>query len=171
MNYRRPVEGEFNSYYEGYINQVTNDNFLEVLKNALPQTVALLKSLPAEKWDYKYAPEKWTIKEMLLHIIDTERVFSYRAMRVARNDKTPLPGFEQDDYVPNSNASERSAESIIEEYAALRNSTIQLFQNFTTEQLDRRGTASGYPISTLALGFITAGHEVHHLRILKERYL
>ena len=101
----------------------------------------------------------------------TERVFTYRAMRVARNDQTPLPGFEQDDYVPNSDASNRSAKSIIEEYKALRNSTIQLFQNFSQEQLDRRGTASGHPISTLALGFITAGHEVHHMKIIKERYL
>jgi len=170
MNYRRPIEGEYSSYYEGYINQVPGDNFLEILKNALPQTVSYLESLPLEKWDYKYAPGKWTIKELMLHIIDTERVFSYRAMRVARNDKTPLPGFEQDDFVPNSNASNRSGESIIEEYKALRNSTIQLYQNFSNEQLNRKGTASGFPVSSLALGFITAGHEAHHLRILKERY-
>jgi len=170
MNYRRPIEGEHSSYYQGYIDQVQSDNFLEVLKDALSETVPYLESLPAEKWDYKYAPEKWTIKEVMLHIIDTERVFSYRAMRVSRNDKTPLPGFEQDDFVPNSNASNRSGESIIEEYKALRNSTIQLYQNFSQEQLDRIGTASGFPVSALALGFITAGHEIHHLRILKERY-
>ena len=107
----------------------------------------------------------------MLHIIDTERVFAYRAMRVARNDKTPMPGFEQDDYVPNSNASQRSASSVIEEYAALRNSTIQLFQNFSEDQLNRIGTASGFPISTLALGFILAGHEAHHMRIIREKYL
>jgi len=159
MNYRRPIEGEYSSYYQGYIDQTSGNDFLEVLKNALPQTVSLLESLPAEKWDYKYAPEKWTIKELMLHIIDTERVFAYRALRVARNDKTPLPGFEQDDYVPHSDADNRSPESILEEYKAIRNSTIQLFQHFTNDQMDRRGTASGYPISTLALGFITAGHE------------
>ena len=171
MNYRRPGEGEYNSYYQGYIDQTGSNDFLSELKNALPNTITFLENLPAEKWDFKYAPEKWTIKEVMLHIIDTERVFAYRAMRVARNDKTPMPGFEQDDYVPNSNASQRSASSVIEEYAALRNSTIQLFQNFSEDQLNRIGTASGFPISTLALGFILAGHEAHHMRIIREKYL
>ena len=171
MKYRRPEEGEYLPYYQGYVDQTSSKDFLQELKNAQPKTVAFLRKLPAEKWDYRYAPEKWTIKEVIVHLMDTERVFAYRAMRVARNDKTPLPGFDENEYVPNSDAKNRTPESIIEEYQALRTSSIHLFQHFSKEQLDRLGMASGYPISTLALGFIMAGHELHHIKIIKERYL
>ena len=171
MNYRRPTQKEYSPYYEGYINQISGDNFLEALKNGLNSTVQFFEELPAEKWDYKYAPEKWSIKEVLVHILDAERVFAYRAMRVARNDMTPLPGFDENEYVPNSYAENRTPESIIEEFKALRISTIHLFQYFNTEQLGRVGTASNHPVSPLALGFITAGHEIHHIKIIKERYL
>lgn len=171
MNLRRPNIGEFDPYYEGYINQVSENDFLSVLKKLEKETVLFLENIPAEKWEYKYAPGKWSIKESVIHVLDTERVFAYRALRIARNDKTPLPGFDQDFFVPHSNANSRTPESIIEEYKAVRNATIHLFQHFTSEQLDRLGTGSGKPISVLALGFITAGHEIHHLNIFTEKYL
>lgn len=171
MKFRRPSEGEYSPYYEGYINQITKDDFLSVLKKSEKDTVSFLERIPAGKWNYQYAPEKWTIKEVVIHLLDTERIFAYRALRVARNDKTPMPGFDENDYAPNSFANSRSSESIIEEYKAVRSATIHLFQHFNSEQLDRWGVGSGHPISVLATGFIIAGHEVHHKKILKERYL
>ena len=121
--------------------------------------------------NYKYAEDKWTIKDMLLHIIDAERVFAYRALRFARADKTNLPGFEHDDYVVVANANGRIKASLLNEYNAQRESTIQLFSNFKDEMLMQIGVASGNPMSVRALGFVTAGHETHHCNIIKERYL
>ncbi|MDH3652238.1 MAG: DinB family protein, partial [Saprospiraceae bacterium] len=112
----------------------------------------------------------WTVKELLLHMIDTERIFAYRALRIARSDLTPMAGFDQDDYVPYSNANERSSTSIVSEYSAVRQATIQLFKNFTDAMYAKCGTASERPFTPLALGFIIAGHEIHHLRILMEKY-
>jgi len=171
MKLRRPKEGEYSSYYQAYVDQVESDDFLSVLKNSKEETFSFFNKIPLEKWEYKYAPEKWTIKETIIHLLDTERVFAYRAMCISRNDKTHLPGFDQNEYVPNSNANNRTSESIVKEYVALRNSTIHLFQHFTSEQLDRMGTGSGHPISVLGLGFIIAGHELHHKKIIRERYL
>jgi len=171
MSNRRPTQKEYSPYYQGYINQVSSDDFLEVLEMGLINSVKFFEKIPIDKWDFKYAPDKWSVKEVLVHILDAERVFAYRALRVARNDMTPLPGFDENEYVPNSNAKNRTPQSIMEEYKALRASTIFLFKNFNSDQMDRVGTASNHPISPLALGFITAGHEVHHINIIKERYL
>jgi uncharacterized damage-inducible protein DinB len=168
---RRPTPLEAADFYSGYIDKVPGNDFLQVLKNNASTTLAFLSNLTPIQWDYRYAPDKWSIKEMILHIIDSERIFTYRALRIARGDQTPLPGFEQNDYVPLSKASERSAESIISEYQAVRNASLALFTNFDDDMLHRKGTASETPITVLALGFIVAGHELHHLNILKERYL
>ena len=120
---------------------------------------------------FRYAENKWTIKEILVHIMDDERIFMYRALRIARNDKTPLPGFEQDDYVPYSRANERSLANIFREYKTVRNATLSLFNSLSKEDLMRVGTANNHHVNVRALAYHIAGHELHHLNIIKERYL
>ena len=168
---KRPEPKESNSYYAKYVEQVDGNNFMSALEMILPKTVVFLNSLDAAKWNYRYADGKWSIKEVMLHILDTERIMAYRALRIARNDKTPIPGFEQDDYIPFTDAENRSPASIIEEYKAVRKATIEMFRHFNDDMLSRVGTASGNPFTPRALGYIIAGHELHHLRIVKERYL
>lgn len=162
---------EYAEYYSQYIKQSGNANLLDVLKESAQALNSLFETISDEKMNYKYVEDKWTIKEILLHIIDTERVFAYRALRFARADKTNLPGFEHIDYVVVANANGRSKASLLNEYNAQRESTIQLFSNFTDEMLMQIGVASGNPMSVRALGFVTAGHETHHCNIIKERYL
>jgi uncharacterized damage-inducible protein DinB len=128
-------------------------------------------SLPEEKLTYRYAKNKWTIKEILVHIIDDERIYAYRALCFARNDKTELPGFEQDDYALFSNANERSIENILNEYEAVRNATITLFESFDEAALLRKGIANKNGATVRALGYHLAGHELHHINIIKEKYL
>lgn len=168
---KRPGEKESNEYFRKYIQQVPQDDFLETLEKAASETTAFLKTLNDAQWNYRYAEGKWSVKEVWLHVIDTERVMAYRALRFARNDKTTLPGFEQDDYTPFTNAENRSPESILKEFNAVRNATLELFRNFNDEMLDRLGTANGSPFTPRALGFVIAGHEIHHLNIIKEIYL
>lgn len=162
---------EYAEYYSQYIKQSGNANLLNVLKESAQALNSLFETISDEKMNYKYAEDKWTIKDILLHIIDAERVFAYRALRFARADKTNLPGFEHNDYVVVANANGRSKASLLNEYNAQRESTIQLFSNFTDEMLMQIGVASGNPMSVRALGFVTAGHETHHCNIIKERYL
>lgn len=168
---RRPQQNEYNPYYHTYISKVKDEDILKVLEDGKHHTLNLLRALPEQIGNLRYAPGKWTIKELVLHLIDAERVFAYRAMRIARNDQTPLPGFSQDDYVPNSGAAQRTLASVREEYAAVREATLQLFRYFTDEMWQRIGTASESPVSALALAYIIAGHETHHINILQERYL
>ncbi len=168
---RRPETEEIPEYYQNYVRQVEGDEIELILDSALKETLAFLELLPKEKWNYRYAPEKWTIKEVLLHIIDTERVFAYRILRMSRADTTPLPGFDQDVFVPNSDANNRTGASLIAEYKAVREATLQLVRYFTPEMWERKGTASGVTFSPITIAFITAGHEAHHLRIIRERYL
>ena len=167
----RPEIEEIPDYYQNYVRQVKGDEIELILDNALKETLAFLELLPTDKWAYSYAPKKWTIKELLLHVIDTERVFAYRILRMSRGDTTPLPGFDQDVFVPNSDANSRSGVSLIAEYKAVREATLQLVRNFTPEMWERKGTASGVTFSPITIAFITAGHEAHHLRIIRERYL
>lgn len=168
---RRPAESEIPEYYRNYVRQTTGDDIEFMLDESRRETIAFLRLLPAEKWDYRYAPEKWTIREVILHLIDSERVFAYRILRIGRGDKTPLAGFDQNDYVPSSNAEQRSEQSLITEYRAVREGTLQLIKNFTPQMWEGKGTASGAEISALAIAYIIAGHEAHHLRIIRERYL
>ena len=162
---------EYASYYEHYINQSGDNELLKAIQESSILLNQLFDGISEDKMNYKYAEDKWSVKEMLLHIIDTERVFAYRALRFARQDKTNLPGFEHNDYVEVSNAINRSKASLLEEYNAQRASTIQLFSNFTDKMLLSIGVASGNQMSVRALGFVIAGHETHHCNILRERYL
>ena len=171
MTLRRPDAHESHDYYKLYISQVTGNDFIGTLNEAMTETVEFLRSLEPAKWDYRYEEGKWSIKEVLLHVIDTERIFAYRALRIARNDMTPIEGFEQDDYIPFVDAGNRDADSILQEYMAVRMATLELMKYFNDEMLDRIGTASGRPFSPRAIGFIIAGHENHHLRVIRKRYL
>jgi len=162
---------EYASYYANYIDKAGKLNLKDSLIESCKALNELFNDISEEQMNYKYADDKWTIKELLMHIIDTERVFAYRAMRFARKDKTDLPGFEQDDYIIPSKANERSKDSLLNEYNAQRVSTLALFSNFDDEMLMSIGNASGNPMSVRAIGFLTSGHETHHCDILRERYL
>jgi len=169
---QKPEEGEYNPYAIMYISLLPDDGLvLKHLKENFKTTKDLILSLPGEKLTYRYAEAKWTIKEILVHIMDDERIYAYRALRFARNDKTELPGFEQDDYVPYSKANERSLKDIFLEYSTIRNSTILLFKSFDNEDLLRVGIANRHAVSVRALAYHIAGHEMHHVNIIKERYL
>lgn len=168
----RPAAGQYNAYYDTYIRLVPEGSDPLVQLQQQPQELRrLVGSLTDEQAHFAYASGKWTIKEMLVHVIDTERIFAYRALRIARGDQQPLAGFDQDEYVPNSGANERSLESILKEYDAVRAATLSLFESFQPAAYDRMGVASGFPVSVRALAYILPGHEAHHLHILQERYL
>ena len=158
------------AWYQSYVSVLGKRNFMDVLRDSYQSTPALLLSLPQGKWNYSYSPDKWTVKEVLLHLTDCERIFAYRALCFARNDKTELPGFEENEYAPNSFAEKRSEVSIIEEYKAVRNATITLFNYMDEELLKRTGIANSVEFSVGLIGAIIAGHELHHLQILKDRY-
>ncbi len=164
---------EYNPYYSGYIQQVKNDSLLAGLEESFEETLLFLKAIPDDKWDYSYSfsEGKWTVKEVVQHILDTERVFAYRALCFARKDKVKLPGFDQDDYLSASFANDRSKDDIIDEYISIRKATITLFKSFTDDMLRQIGVASDNPLSTRAAGFIIIGHEKHHCNIIQERYL
>jgi uncharacterized damage-inducible protein DinB len=162
---------EYAAYYAKYIKQVGDAHLLVALAESSQALNTLFDTISEDKMDYKYAVGKWTIKELLLHIIDTERVFAYRAMRFAREDKTDLPGFEQDDYVKPSKANNRSKASLLNEYNAQRVATMALFSSFNDPMLKAMGTANSNGMSVRAIGFIIAGHETHHCNIVRERYL
>jgi len=168
----KPKDGEFPPYAKMYIKLLPDDGLLlEHLKENFDKTKEFILSLSEEKLTYRYAKNKWTIKEILVHIIDDERIYAYRALCFARNDKTELPGFEQDDYATFSNANERSIENILNEYEAVRNATITLFESFDETALLRDGIANKNRATVRALGYHLAGHELHHINIIKEKYL
>jgi len=167
----KPVAGDYSPYYEGYVSAVKTDDIVAYLRAQKDEIIVFLKDIVWEKWDLAYDEGKWTLAEVVLHTIDCERVFAYRALCIARGDTTPLPGFEQDDYVPNSGAALRTPASIVDEFAAVREATIQLVKNFSDEMWQRRGTASDAEVTVPALVYIIAGHTVHHVQVLRERYL
>jgi uncharacterized damage-inducible protein DinB len=168
----KPKRGEYPPYAIMYIKLVPGDGMvLQYLKNNFKAIKNFILSLPPEKLLYKYAEGKWTIKETLVHIIDDERIYAYRAMCFARNDTTKLPGFEQDEYAFYSNANERDIKNIFEEYEAVRNATITLFNGLTDEALSRKGTANKRKATVRAMAYHIAGHELHHINIIKEKYL
>jgi len=150
---------------------VPDGDLTATLSRQLDTTLALLSSLSEQQAEFSYAPGKWSIKEVVGHLMDGERVFAYRALRIGRDDKTPLPGFEQDDYVASANFNERTVSSLLEELTAVRQATVQLFKNFAEKEWHRRGTANGQEITPLALGYIVAGHELHHMDVVRTRYL
>jgi len=168
----KPKAGEFPPYAIMYIKLLPNDGLLlKYLAENFDNVRAFIRSLPEEKLMYRYAENKWTIKEILVHIIDDERIYAYRALCFARNEKTELPGFEQDDYVLFSNANERSIENILKEYEAVRQATITLYEGFDELALLREGIANNNKATVRALSYHIAGHELHHINIIKEKYL
>lgn len=164
---------EYAPYFEQYINLVKEEakTILENLEDSQNEFNSLLTTIPEEKQNYAYAKGKWTLKQLIQHIIDTERIFIYRALCFARNDKTSLPGFNQDTFVANDNANERDFLEMLEEMQTLRKSSIQLFKSFSKEALLRVGIASDNKMSVRALGYLFAGHQKHHINVIKERYL
>jgi hypothetical protein len=159
------------TFYQKYVATVQHLELKEALIDSNNKMMECLKSIDGLKENYAYAPGKWTVKELLCHIIDAERIFTYRALRFSRSDQTPLHGFDENKYVPESNASSRSLDSIREELVNLRRSTIDFFVHCNDTMLNRKGSANGTEISVKALGYVVAGHAMHHLNILKERYL
>jgi hypothetical protein len=169
-SFGRPEAGEYNPYYGRYISLVPSDDVVGLLEQQGPETVALFKSM-SSKADFRYAAGKWSVKEMLGHMNDTERIMTYRALRAARGDKTPLAGFEQDDYIRDGNFSQRTLADLIDEFVAVRQATLALFRHVDHETGARRGVANGDEISVRALAYIIAGHELHHRKVLREKYL
>lgn len=162
---------EYADFYKSYIQVLEDVELIEELEICLHEFIKFAQNIPMDKFDYQYAEGKWTIKEIIQHLIDSERVFSYRALRISRNDKTPLPGFDENDYVTNSNGKERSLQSLLTEMAVVRQATLSLFNSFSQEQLTKIGIASNREVSVRAIGFIIIGHQKHHQKVFSERYL
>ena len=163
---------EFAGHFSTYINQVSSEyTLVEELEISVHRLIKFVQNIPTDKFDYRYAEGKWTIKDIIQHLIDAERIFTYRALRFARNDKTALPGFNENDYANQTNANKRSIQDLLTELAGVRQATLSLFKSLSTEELLRIGTASNNPMSVRALGFTIIGHQNHHQRIFKERYL
>lgn len=163
--------GDYHSYYQQYIDTLGDVDLMTMMRNQKKNFPQFIKAIDKEKWNYAYALGKWTVAEVLLHVIDAERVFQYRALRIGRKDKTPLPGFDQDAYVPESGAKKRTVKSILDEYDAVRSASVSLFASFDEEVLRRVGTASNASISVGALGFLICGHQKHHRNVLRQHYL
>ncbi len=168
----RPEAGEYAPHASMYIDLLPDDDrVLEHLKNNFEKVRQLVSSLPEGKLTYRYAPGKWSIKEILVHIVDDERIYAYRTLRFARGDQVELPGPAQDDYARTSGADERPLASILAEYQAVRESTVALFEGLPEVAFERSGVADGNPMSVRAAVYHIAGHELHHLKVIRERYL
>jgi len=167
----RPEPGENSPYYDRYISLVAGNDVLAAFDEQRRQMLLLLSGRPESDGDLRYAPGKWSLKEVLGHINDTERIMSYRALRISRGDTTPIEGYEQDDYVRNGPFASRTLADWIEDYIAVRRATITLFRNLDEAAWTRRGTANKNEVSVRALAYLIAGHELHHRRILEEKYL
>lgn len=167
----KPKPEDYDAIYDGYISLIGDDDIIEVLKEQRKTSEKFLKTFTEKQGNYSYADGKWTVKEVLGHVIDTEKIMAYRALSFARGEKQSLPGFEQDDYVAESNFNKRSLADLINEFITIRESNIILFKSFNEEILIRRGTASESEVTVLALIYIIAGHEKHHMKFLKERYV
>jgi uncharacterized damage-inducible protein DinB len=158
-------------FYKNYVKQIEESDLLQALRISGHRTLELVHSIKEEKQDHRYEDGKWTIRELLCHMIDAERIFAYRALRFARNDKTTLSGWDEKSYAPQANANGRAFKQIADEMRHVRLSTLDLFEGFTEEMLFRKGVANNNEMSVMVLGFVIAGHETHHRKILIERYL
>jgi uncharacterized damage-inducible protein DinB len=158
-------------FYHSYVMHVHDQNMLDALQQSNKQLVTLLSKVPEDMGEYRYEKGKWSIKELVCHMMDAERIFAYRALRFARNDSTELAAFEENDYAPQANAHARTLKQLIAEGETLRKTTIDLFSSFTPEMLQRKGTANKNVVSVINIGYIIAGHETHHRNVLNERYL
>lgn len=167
----KPDASEYAPYYGKYISLVPGSNVVKALEQQISETLAPLSRCDEDQGEFRYEPGKWSLKEMIGHVIDTERIFTYRALRFARNDKTPIEGFEQDDYVAHGPFRRCKLADLVEEFRLVRGATLHLFRNLDEEAWSRRGIASGNEVSVRALAYIVAGHELHHRKIFQEKYL
>jgi hypothetical protein len=167
----RPAADEFAPFYAGYVQQVPDGDIVEAMIGGAEISAALLGDLPDDIASRAYAPGKWTLKEVVLHCADTERIFAYRALRIARGDTTPLPGFDENAYTPLSGASSRTLEDILDELQSVREASVTLFSGLPSEAWTRRGMASGKEVSVRGIAWITAGHLLHHMGVIQDRYL
>jgi uncharacterized damage-inducible protein DinB len=165
-----PEPGEYAPYYDRYISLVAGSDILTTLESQRRQMLLLLSGRDDNDADYRYAPDKWSAKEVLGHVCDTERIFAYRALRISRGDRTPIEGFEQDDYVTNGPFTSRPLAELIEDYIAVRRATLTLLRNLDEQAWLRRGIANKNEVSVRAIAYTLAGHELHHRRILEEKY-
>ncbi len=159
------------AFYKNYVKLIEEEDLLQAMRISGHRAAELVHSLPESKADHRYEKRKWSLREVLCHAMDAERIFAYRALRFARNDQTPLAAFDENTYTPQSNASGRTLRRIADEMARLRDTNLDLFESFTPEMLQRKGTINGNTLSVAALGFIIAGHETHHCGIIRDRYL
>ena len=169
--YDRPDPSEYAAFYAGYIARVPDGDLVGALEANLEEFVRTIGAVAEVRGGFAYAPGKWTLKEVIGHLIDGEREFSYRAIRIARGDETPLPGFDEQAWVPQSGANDRTIADLLAELRAVRAATIALLRHLPADSVTRRGTASGNGVTVRALAWIIAGHPMHHLSILRERYL
>ena len=167
----KPLPNNYAAFFQRYIDQVPENDLTAAFKNQTAGIASFLNSITEEQSMHAYAAGKWTIKEMLQHIIDTERIFVYRALCFARGEKNSLPGFEENDYAANSHANNRTWKSLTEEFIATRQSTERMFESFTEDALNAAGISNNNPMSTASAGFIIVGHYYHHKKVLLERYL
>jgi hypothetical protein len=167
----RPLPAEFLPYYARYIEQVADGDIVETLRTQVEATLDVVRALPEARGGHRYAPGKWSIREVLGHMADTERIMAYRALRISRGDATPLAGFDEDRYVAGARFDDRSLASLAEDLAVVRLGTVALLSPLSDTELARVGSANGAPVTARALAWIIAGHERHHLGILRDRYL
>ncbi len=170
-NNEYPASTEYAHYYSDYVGLVAKGNVLDTLTSQMHEIFTLINTIPGDKALFAYQTGKWTIKEIIGHLIETERVFSYRALCFSRGDNSELPGMDQDLWMENNNYSSRTLSNLSNEYLAVRVATIHLFKNMTKQMISRKGVASGVEFTVRAIAFIIAGHETHHLNIIKEKYL
>ena len=171
MRTKKKKKNEYPVYCETYFQAAGEVELVEELEICLHDFIRFVQNLSMDKFDYRYAEGKWTIKEIIQHIIDTERIFAYRALRISRNDSTPLPGFDENSYANNTAANTRALQDLLTELSAVRHSNLLLFKSFSEEQLLRIGIASDHPISVRAIGFMLIGHQKQHQKVFEERYL
>lgn len=168
---QKPNVTEYAPYYQRYIDLITTDDIFSFYKQQADEIVSMFTSLSEEQASFRYAEGKWTIKEVLAHIVDSERIFGYRVLAISRGDKNLLPGFAENEYVTNGKYQNRSLKSLLSEYSHLSSANLELFKSLDEEMLAQKGTASGKEVTAKAILFVTIGHEKHHLEIIKSRYL
>jgi len=167
----RPEKTEYLAFYQPYVERVKEDELIAALENSYATMLDFVKTIPADKYEYRYQEDKWTVKEVLIHMADTERVFQYRALRFSRNDKAPLQGFDEKQFIKNSNSGNVTFNQAVEDLMYVRKSTLSFFTMCSDEQLMRSGVANGAMVTVRALGFIIAGHQAHHFNVIATRYL
>lgn len=166
----RPAPADFPAFYHRYVEQAVGADMFEAMRAAQEKMHQVLGGVAADRGNFRYGPDKWSIKEVLQHVIDAERIFAYRALRFSRNDATELPAFEENDYAPASQADRRTLKDLLHEYDVVRESSLLLFQSIPPEAIDRSGIANGRSITVRAIGWVIAGHSNHHATVLLERY-